>query len=265
MTIYRTAQATNYTILSNDIANANLSGNATAALLYLISKPKNWNFNANDLKRRLKVGLNKVYRIMRELITAGYAEYQRIQSGTIWHIYDVPKNNIQPICPTSPVECHRVKNEHVKNEHVYKEIKKHKVIEQQPQTPQNEQKSVVVDIVEINECLIYPKDLTIKQKKACKSIIKRAPEEHQQPILFALAYQLTVQKINSVPAYLTKLVKASLNDEFTAIDAADASIPINLRINRTTNLLNEYRAIKTTKPSSNMIASLRSAITRTTF
>ena len=93
MPIIRTTHASNFTLISNAIANdATISGQATAALIYLISKPPHWQFNARDLKRRLGVGLNKVYRVMNELIRAGYASFQRIQSGTIWSIYDVPQN-----------------------------------------------------------------------------------------------------------------------------------------------------------------------------
>ena len=90
MPIYRTKHLDNFTLITNAIANdANVSPTATTALIYLISKPPHWQFNARDLKRRLGVGLNKVYRTMNELIRAGYyanledAKNERINSESM--------------------------------------------------------------------------------------------------------------------------------------------------------------------------------------
>lgn len=259
MTIYRTAHATNFTILHNDIANSTLSPYATTALLYLITKPENWQFNAKDVKRRLGCCIKKVYQVMKELVDANYAKMIRIQKDVIWHIYDTKQTIESPVAPVKP---YLSKSYLSKKDLTYKEIKKlNKEINTTTPTPTQPTivKDVVVDIEESNESLIYPKDLTPQQKKACKSVIKKAPFTDQQPILFALAYQLTQQKINSVPGYLNKLVTAALNDEFTAIGAASASIPINSSVTKTNDLLSEYRNIKPSKPI-NIIASLRSAI-----
>ncbi|MFI3178020.1 MAG: hypothetical protein QX188_00475, partial [Methylococcaceae bacterium] len=84
------------------------------------------------------------------------------------------------------------------------------------------QKSIVV----VDE-LIYPVQLNPSQKKACKSVIKKVKQpELQQPVLFALAYAMAHQKINSVPAYLQGLVKRANNGTFEATQA-DSSISTN--------------------------------------
>ncbi len=270
MPVFRTPQTANFGITPNAIAfNDNLSGNATAAILYFISKPTHWKFNARDLKRRLNIGMNKVYRVMQELIRAGYASYYRIQSGTIWNFYDTPQNTE---IAASPVDIDRVNTEHVENscdlERIdFLEIKKQQHVplpirEKIPEVvPIQEQKPVVVSFEE-KEHLVYPEKLTKDQKKACKSVIKKAPVALQQDVLFELAYRMTLQNIRSIPGFLNTLVTAANNGTFTRTGAIDAVNKINPAIAKTKVIQDYYATFKYSEPDVQAlgIQGLRSAL-----
>ncbi len=219
MTIIRTAQTSNYTILNNAIANdESLSGTATAILLYLVTKPPHWNFNAKDIKRRFGIGLNKVYRCMRELIAAGYAMYKRTQSACEWIIFDT-KQTGQPA--TAPAVTDRVNFERVKNECVLERTDKAEITKtQQPAapTPTTVEPEVKEQVVVSSDELIYPSQLTPVQKKAAKAVIKKvkAPELRQE-VLFALAYAIASGTVKSPVAYLNGLVSRCNDGTFESV------------------------------------------------
>jgi hypothetical protein len=217
--INRTQSTSNFTILNNAIANDdNLSSTATSILVYLISKPPHWRFNANDIKRRFNIGLNKVYKCMHELIQAGYAVYKRTQSKVDWFIYDTKQiiTNTSKNA-TTPEKSNRVNFECVENDCVLQPT-----IVEQSITKQD-----VVVSCEKDEELKYPSNLTPIQRKACKSIIKKAPQNIQQEVLFSLAYAIANKNINSVPGYLNQLVTAAKNGTFTPLTAAGSISPSN--------------------------------------
>jgi hypothetical protein len=224
MPIIRAAQTSNFTVISNAIANdETLSGAATAALIYLISKPPHWQFNAKDLKRRLGIGLNKVYRIMRELIAAGYASYQRIQSGTIWNIYDA-KQNQEPA--TAPAVPDRVNFDCNQNECLLERIDLVEINTTTPAapTPPIPAPITAVEVVVSDNELIYPVQLTPVQKKAARAVIKKVKQpEMQQEVLFALAYAITSGSVKSPVAYLNGLVTRANNGTFEPVTATTAS------------------------------------------
>jgi hypothetical protein len=221
--INRTQIKSNFTILNNAIANdESLSSTSTSILIYLLSKPPHWRFNANDIKRRFNIGLNKVYKCMRELIQTGYAVYKRTQSKVDWFIYDTKQIITNPSKTATTLEKYdRVNFEHIQNEYEYKKLKEQKVIEQQPAfvEPPIKKQNVVVSY-ESDKELEYPESLTAIQRKACKSIIKKAPQDMKQDVLFSLAYAITNKTINSVPGYLNQLVTSARNGTFTPLTAA---------------------------------------------
>jgi hypothetical protein len=220
MPIFRTAQTSNFTILNNAIANdETLSGAATAALIYLITKPPHWQFNARDVKRRLGVGMNKVYRIMRELIQAGYASYQRIQSGTIWNIYDTKQGSETA---TAPESIDRVNSERVQNERV---LERTDLIERKKQQPAaviapistTPMVNIPVVVSLEKDDLNYPAQLSVEEKIIVKSIIKKVKvPEMAHEVLFALAYAITNGNIqSSLGGYVTRLVVAANEGRLT--------------------------------------------------
>ena len=89
--IFRTTHATNFTVLPNQIWNAGLSVSATAALGYILSKPPTWKIRITDLRNKLRLGRDKVYRTLQELCAAGYAKMTRLQRGVRWEFFDTPQ------------------------------------------------------------------------------------------------------------------------------------------------------------------------------
>jgi len=222
MPIIRTIPTSNFTVLNNAIANdALLSGSSTAILIYLISKPPYWRFNARDIKRRFNIGMNKVYRCMRELIQAGYATYKRVQSACHWFIYDTPQNK-ETATDTAVID--RVNFEHVKNKCVLEITEKTVNIEKPlPEASirgsESVQGSEIIQNVVVD--LIFPEQLTEPQKKSAKHIIKKVKQpELQQPVLFALAYAITNGTVKSAPAYLQGLVTRANAGTFEPVGAA---------------------------------------------
>lgn len=258
-TIYRTVHASNFTILSNAIANnESLSGNATTALIYLISKPNDWEFNARDVKRRLNIGMNKVYKVMQELIRAGYATCRRIQSGAIWNIYDTPQN-VETSTP--PVESHRVNFEHVENECV---LERNDLTEKNTTTPTasaapTPTQEIVVVIDELKQDdLIYPPQ--IKDLKPIKKVLKKIkPEivaktpEITQDVLFELAYAMATKKLSSVPGYLSRMVDAINDGTFTRTgtkQATSGTVTNQAAFDKTAETIKQFRQheLKKTPP-----------------
>ena len=266
MTIIRTAQTSNFTICANGYANdKSLSAAATAILHYLITKPPHWRFNANDIKRRFSIGLNKVYRCMRELISAGYAAYKRTQAKVEWFIYDTP----QPTeTATAPAVIDRVNFERVQNERVLERTQRTESIEKPQQTaPDNlvtPEKTAVVVLTE-DESLVYPAQLTPDQTRSAKHRIKKLKQpEIAQDVLFALAYMMAQGSVKSPVAYLNELVTRANNGTFEAVGAAGAHNPNNpntKRIDATQQQLEAYRTINRTEPgkAKGLIAGLKAA------
>ena len=195
MPIIRTNHTTNFTVIPNAVTNdAPLSLEAIGLWEYLISKPETWKFNAGAIKRKFGIGLNKVYRIMRELIQAGYAFYKRTQSACEWFIYDTPQN-IKPATDHAVID--RVNFECVKNECVLERnelLQRNEKTTTQPPEPIKQPDTIAPVVVSLEEEkpveLKYPEQLTPKQKADIKHHIKKAPIEHRQAILATLAHYL---------------------------------------------------------------------------
>jgi hypothetical protein len=172
--------------------------------------------------------MNKVYKVMQELIRAGYATCRRIQSGAIWNIYDTPQN-IETA--TDPVESHRVNFEHVGNECV---LERSDLVERNTTTPTTSAaptptQNIVVVIDELKQDeLIYPPQ--IKDLKPIKKVLKKIKPEIvaktptiTQDALFELAYAMTTKKLSSVPGYLSRMVDAINDGTFTRTGTKQAT------------------------------------------
>jgi hypothetical protein len=65
----------NFTILPNAVANdQRLSIEAIGVMAYLLSRPPNWTIRHSQLQKACRVGRQKLQRIFRELIQAGYLD-----------------------------------------------------------------------------------------------------------------------------------------------------------------------------------------------
>jgi hypothetical protein len=95
MSIIRTKSPHRFTIVSNELlAEKNpLSWEATGLLIYLLSKPDNWNVSIAALTNIGKCGKNKIESILKELKQLGYIVGKRHCTGKYnYYVYDTPQS-----------------------------------------------------------------------------------------------------------------------------------------------------------------------------
>ena len=67
----------NFSILPNRLlTDQNLSADATALLVYLLSKPANWKLAVGDIRRRFNWGRDKAYKVIGDCVNTGYMQKQ---------------------------------------------------------------------------------------------------------------------------------------------------------------------------------------------
>lgn len=69
-----------FLLARNTAQDTNLSYEALGLLVYLLSKPDDWQVMIVDLSKRIRCGKNKAYRILNELIDARYMERVAIRN-----------------------------------------------------------------------------------------------------------------------------------------------------------------------------------------
>jgi len=237
-TIYRTAPASSFTILANDLIASAIPPTPKSVLIYLLSKPVTWQLKTHDLRKQLGLTAYAVKKALRWLCSAGFAAYTRLKSGhTIWRVFDKPQAQHQTETAYSPVSTPQVETPQVAIQPVLINTETEEKKRPLPATPEIPESIVVVD------GLIYPEQLNPDQKKAAKHIIKKVKQpELQQPILFALAYAMAQNKVKSAPAYLQGLVTRANNGTFEPVGDASATKPDTRHIDQTQELLNARRA-----------------------
>lgn len=67
-------------LLRSNFDGSQLSFEARGVLAYILMKPDNWKTNIRDIMREGKIGRDKTYRIINELIQQGYAERIEIRN-----------------------------------------------------------------------------------------------------------------------------------------------------------------------------------------
>ena len=150
-------------------------------------------------------------------VPAGFAVYTRLKSGhTIWKIFDKSQVNPQEKLAQSPVSTPQVEIPKVAFEPVI-EIKE--TAERKKPLPAQPMPESIQHVVVDDPELIYPEQLSPIQKKAAKHVIKKAPVQLQQDVLFALAYAMAQGKVKSPVAYLNGLVSRANNGTFETINA----------------------------------------------
>lgn len=97
MSVVRRRHNRNFTVLTNDVMNdERLSAPALAVLVWLLSRPNNWNVITATVAKRFSMGRDKMHGIFRELKDLGYLTraYVREQGrivGTEYVVYDEPQ------------------------------------------------------------------------------------------------------------------------------------------------------------------------------
>lgn len=92
--IHRKQSRPSYTVISNEVmGDARLSYKAKGILLYLLSKPDNWQANAQDIANNGSEGLAAVRSGINELREAGYMQLVQggPQGGSYWDVAEWPK------------------------------------------------------------------------------------------------------------------------------------------------------------------------------
>lgn len=81
-TIIRNGPRQRFVLVEQQAAeDENLSFRAAGILLYLLSKPDNWQTRVTDLMRRGRCGKDAVYAGLNELVAAGYAERRTVREN----------------------------------------------------------------------------------------------------------------------------------------------------------------------------------------
>lgn len=105
-----------------------ISFEAKGVLGYLLVKPDNWKTNIEDLKRRGKIGTEKAYRIINELIQFGYCERFVIRNelgqvtGTEYHLHESPLPEKPDTAKQETVKPDTVQPDTEKQHHTNKEV-----------------------------------------------------------------------------------------------------------------------------------------------
>ena len=80
--IFRGRHKSNFSALPNGIwEDQKLSIEAKGTLGYLLSRPPNWRVRVVQLGKKLMIGRDRLYRIINELIEAGYLQRQQERAG----------------------------------------------------------------------------------------------------------------------------------------------------------------------------------------
>lgn len=104
--IIRRVHNANFTIIGNRcLQDEALSSDSLGVLCYLLGKPNDWQVMLGDLMRRFKCGKDKIQRVMRELIEAGYIHREQDRDGGMFGsiryvVYDDP-DSPQPENPVT--------------------------------------------------------------------------------------------------------------------------------------------------------------------
>lgn len=78
--IIRASKREKYTIVSNaPINDKGLSWEARGMLVWLLSKPNNWSINGESIAHEGKAGVDKVWRMLKEIENAGYLRRERVR------------------------------------------------------------------------------------------------------------------------------------------------------------------------------------------
>jgi predicted transcriptional regulator len=104
MSIFRVEKNANYTVISNyHLRDKNLSLKTIGLLSIILSLPETWDYSQAGLAAICKDGEDSIRSGLKELEKYGYLERERERDdsgrmkGSIYHIYEIPKNKRETI------------------------------------------------------------------------------------------------------------------------------------------------------------------------
>ena len=248
MPIIKTAPTSHFTQIDNALINSSMPALAKNVLLYLLSKPHDWQVRSHDIRKQLGLSAYATKKALRWLCNAGYAAWVRLKSGhTIWRIFSTPEKAYSPAIPP------QVEKPQVDFQPVLQTIEKELILKQQQPAPVPPpiiapipEQTVVVSVE--SEKLVYPDSLTKDQKKAVKAITKQLNEPAMtQELLFTLAYAIASGHIkSSLTGYFRSLVNAANEGRYTPVSAHTATKTPTAadRVEETQKRLSEAKNLK---------------------
>ena len=94
--IVRSKRRETYTNINNDVFKTNMSAEALGILCFLLSKPDNWQVKCDQLAAHFGCGVKVVWRVMKELVVAGFVARSKMSSGEM--SYTVHESPLKPNC-----------------------------------------------------------------------------------------------------------------------------------------------------------------------
>lgn len=88
--IIRTTRKNRFTVIPNDLLEDHaLDWKDLGLLVYLLSKPDNWEISVDHLRKQRSMGRDAIYKCLDAIISAGYARRKKQSDGTVdWMIFD---------------------------------------------------------------------------------------------------------------------------------------------------------------------------------
>ncbi|EEY34535.1 hypothetical protein HMPREF0554_0253, partial [Pseudoleptotrichia goodfellowii F0264] len=85
----------NFTIIANNlILDNSISWKAKSILIYMLSRPKGWSYNAAEISKHSKDGINAVYSGLKELVKAKYVSRKKLADGSLcYYIFENKSEN----------------------------------------------------------------------------------------------------------------------------------------------------------------------------
>ena len=114
--IKRSKRRDNFTVIPNGVVNDNsIDWKALGLLVYLLSKPDNWEVSIEHLSKQKKAGKDAIKAMLKELKLSGYVSTSRRSSGHVdWVVFDEPQVD-NPHVEKPHVEKPHVEKPHVDN------------------------------------------------------------------------------------------------------------------------------------------------------
>jgi hypothetical protein len=163
--IIRSNLQENFAVLPNEMINdENLTSDALAVLVYLLSKPNDWQVRPTNLRNRFGWGKDKVYRILANLEQLGYMRRESSRNDgqfaeTRYFVMDSP-------CPDFPDTV----LPDTENKDTYKEQIKQKTDITKSNKLQRQKKQLLVDWVPDTEDKVYATDRGLDWQEVLEDI-----------------------------------------------------------------------------------------------
>jgi hypothetical protein len=113
--IIRTSRKNRYTHIPNDlIEDPALDWKELGLMVFLLSKPDNWEISVEHLRKQRKLGRDGIYKCLDAIIEAGYAIREKNKDGSVdWYIFD-EKTTEKPEIKPNPEKPEKAKESQIR-------------------------------------------------------------------------------------------------------------------------------------------------------